>query len=157
MRCVRASDTGLALAVALLTGCAALPQPPVTAPARVGPSTSAPAAPESSPDRSAAPAPDRPFAPAPAASPVSAGATPAAGGAPALLAGLRVQGRGPLTGYDRAAFGQPWADADRNGCDTRNDVLRRALLDGVARPGTDGCVVLRGTLRDPYTGVVVPH
>ena len=75
----------------------------------------------------------------------------------ALLEGLRVQGRGALTGYDRAAFGQPWADADRNGCDTRNDVLRRDLDDVVAGPGTDGCVVLRGTLLDPYTGALVPH
>jgi Protein of unknown function (DUF1524) len=68
-----------------------------------------------------------------------------------------VQGRGPSTGYDRAAFGQAWADADRNGCDTRNDVLRRDLVDVVTRPGTDGCVVLSGTLRDPYTGALVAH
>jgi hypothetical protein len=68
-----------------------------------------------------------------------------------------VQGRGPLTGYDREAFGQAWADVDRNGCDTRNDVLRRDLADVVLKPGTRGCVVLSGTLDDPYTGKQVIH
>ncbi len=77
--------------------------------------------------------------------------------ASALLGTLRVQGRGPLTGYDRAQFGQPWADADRNGCDTRNDVLRRDLDDVVLKEGTRGCVVLSGTLHDPYTGRDVAH
>ena len=32
-----------------------------------------------------------------------------------------------MTGYDRDRFGQAWLDADRNGCDTRNDMLRRDL------------------------------
>ncbi len=41
----------------------------------------------------------------------------------AVLDGLEVKGRAPLTGYDRDLFGQPWLDVDRNGCDTRNDVL----------------------------------
>jgi hypothetical protein len=68
-----------------------------------------------------------------------------------------VQGRGPLTGYTRAAFGQAWADVDRNGCDTRNDILRRDLTGVVLKPGTDGCVVLSGTLHDPYTGRDVAH
>jgi hypothetical protein len=54
--------------------------------------------------------------------------------------------------YDRDAFGQAWADTDRNGCDTRNDVLRRDLTAVVTKPGTNGCVVLSGTLHDPYTG-----
>src|SRR6188474_3084313 len=31
--------------------------------------------------------------------------------------------------YDRDRFGQRWADVDRNGCDTRNDILGRDLLD----------------------------
>jgi hypothetical protein len=57
-----------------------------------------------------------------------------------------------VSGYDRAAFGQAWADTDHNGCDTRNDVLRRDLTAVVTRPGTHGCVVLSGTLHDPYTG-----
>jgi hypothetical protein len=57
-----------------------------------------------------------------------------------------------VAGYDRAAFGQAWADTDHNGCDTRNDVLRRDLTAVVTRPGTHGCVVLSGMLHDPYTG-----
>jgi Protein of unknown function (DUF1524) len=70
----------------------------------------------------------------------------------AALDTLAVKGRAPRTGYDRDEFGQAWADVDRNGCDTRNDVLRRDLVDLVAKPGTGECVVLRGTLADPYTG-----
>lgn len=54
--------------------------------------------------------------------------------------------------YDRDAFGPAWSDTDRNGCDTRNDVLRRDLTAVVVKPGTNGCVVLSGTLHDPYTG-----
>jgi hypothetical protein len=60
-----------------------------------------------------------------------------------------------MTGYDRDQFGQAWLDTDRNGCDTRNDVLVRHLDDVVTRPGTHGCVVLSGTWADPYTGTTV--
>ena len=62
-------------------------------------------------------------------------------------AALPVKGRAPTTGYSRTAFGQAWADTDRNGCDTRNDVLRRDLTRDVIRAGTNGCVLLRGTLQ----------
>ena len=54
--------------------------------------------------------------------------------------------------YDRARFGQAWADVDRNGCDTRNDVLGEDLLDPVFKEGTNDCKVLSGTLIDPYDG-----
>lgn len=54
--------------------------------------------------------------------------------------------------YDRDAFGPAWADVDHNGCDTRNDVLRRDLVDVQLKPGTHDCTVLSGTLHDPYTG-----
>ena len=54
--------------------------------------------------------------------------------------------------YDRDQFGQRWADTDRNGCDTRNDILRRDLVDVGLKPGTNDCVVLTGTLHDAYTG-----
>ena len=57
-----------------------------------------------------------------------------------------------VPGYDRDAFGPAWADTGHNGCDTRNDVLRRDLVDVVTKPGTNGCVVLSGTLQEPYTG-----
>lgn len=68
------------------------------------------------------------------------------------LSRLRVAGRGPMTGYSRAKFGPAWQDTDRNGCDTRNDILRRDLVAVRLRPGSHGCVVLGGTLRDPYSG-----
>jgi hypothetical protein len=72
--------------------------------------------------------------------------------AAAQLATLTVKGRAPMTGYDRERFGQAWLDADRNGCDTRNDVLRRDLHPYRLDSGTNGCVVLSGVLDDPYTG-----
>ena len=70
----------------------------------------------------------------------------------AALAALPVKGRAPLTGYTREAFGPAWADVDRNGCDTRNDILRRDLTAVTLKPGTNGCLVLTGTLVDPYGG-----
>jgi hypothetical protein len=69
-----------------------------------------------------------------------------------VLATLVVKGRGPKTGYAREEFGSAWADVDRNGCDTRDDVLNRDLGAKEWRPGTHGCVVVAGLLRDPYTG-----
>jgi len=77
------------------------------------------------------------------------------GTALAELATLAVKGRAPKTGYDRALFGPAWADVDRNGCDTRNDVLRRDLTAYVLKAGTHGCVVLSGTLSDPYTATTI--
>jgi hypothetical protein len=74
------------------------------------------------------------------------------GTAVTTLATLTVKGRAPRTGYDRDRFGQAWADVDRNGCDTRNDILRRDLTDIAVKPGTHGCLVLTGSLADPYTG-----
>ncbi len=74
------------------------------------------------------------------------------GAAVTTLATLVVKGRAARTGYERAVFGPAWADVDRNGCDTRNDVLRRDLTAYRLKAGTHGCVVLRGTLHDPYTG-----
>jgi hypothetical protein len=82
--------------------------------------------------------------------------SPAKGGsALAALATLAVKGRAPKTGYDRALFGQAWADVDHNGCDTRNDVLRRDLAPFLLKPGTHGCLILSGTLHDPYTGKTI--
>src|SRR6476469_6364301 len=52
------------------------------------------------------------------------------------LSRLVVKGRAPRTGYARAAFGAAWADIDRNGCDTRDDVLRRDLTGETFRAGT---------------------
>lgn len=72
----------------------------------------------------------------------------------ALLAALRVQGRAANTDYDRAQFG-PWADTDRNGCDTRNDILARDLSGETYRAGTHGCVVTSGRMTDPYTATAI--
>ena len=65
----------------------------------------------------------------------------------------QVKGRAPKTGYSRDEFGPRWADADHNGCDTRNDVLRRDLTGIDVKPGTHGCTVAAGSLLSPYTGV----
>ncbi|WP_407663450.1 HNH endonuclease family protein [Mycolicibacter senuensis] len=100
-----------------------------------------------------------PATPAPA-DPVAAGAAdgPAA---LAMLESLPIKGRAPRTGYDRALFGQAWSDdvtvpGGHNGCDTRNDILRRDLVDIEIKPGTNDCVVLSGVLHDPYTGTAIP-
>jgi hypothetical protein len=77
------------------------------------------------------------------------------GTALAVLARLAVKGRAPKTGYDRDLFGSAWTDTDRNGCDTRNDVLGRDLVDDTFKAGTNNCVVMSGTLRDPYAGATI--
>ena len=95
--------------------------------------------------------------PSPSPSPPSAPAGPAL----AVLATLPVKGRAPMTGYSRTQFGPAWTDGTsapggHNGCDTRDDVLRRDLRALMLRRGTHGCVVVRGTLTDPYTGRTIP-
>jgi len=72
--------------------------------------------------------------------------------ATAVLETLPVKGRAPKTGYSRDQFGQAWADVDRNGCDTRNDMLKRDLTAIVYKAGTRNCVVFSGTLLDRYSG-----
>ncbi len=89
-------------------------------------------------------------------------ATPASQSAPALakLDKLPIKGRAPKTGYDRERFGPAWSDDvtvpdGHNGCDTRDDILRRDLTDVEFKPGTHGCVVASGTLEDPYTDATI--
>lgn len=60
--------------------------------------------------------------------------------------------------YERTAFGAAWTDAvgvagGRNGCDTRNDILRRDLTDTVVAV-VSSCprAVTSGEFRSPYTG-----
>ncbi|MCX6497916.1 MAG: DUF1524 domain-containing protein [Arthrobacter sp.] len=72
-----------------------------------------------------------------------------------VLATLPVKGRAPKTGYSRDQFGQAWADVDHNGCDTRNDTLRRDLTAVAFKAGTRDCVVLSGALNDPYTAKLI--
>ncbi|MBX7430702.1 HNH endonuclease family protein [Mycobacterium sp. Y57] len=68
-----------------------------------------------------------------------------------------------VRGYDyrRAAFGDAWTDdttapGGHNGCDTRNDILNRDLIDktyvAIARCPN---AVATGVLRDPYTNATV--
>ena len=75
-----------------------------------------------------------------------------AGSAAAALATLPVKGRAPKTGYARDRFGPSWSDIDHDGCDQRNQVLARDMVAERFKPGTHDCVVLSGTLDDPYTG-----
>ena len=65
------------------------------------------------------------------------------------------KGRAAKTGYTRAQFGQTWADVDRNGCDTRNDILKRDLTGQIYKEKTRECVVLSGTLIDPFSGETI--
>lgn len=81
---------------------------------------------------------------------------------PALtkLNSLEIKGRAPKTRFDRALVGTAWSDdvtveGGRNGCDTRNDILRRDLAGAGFKPGRKVCVVLSGTLNDPYTGEAI--
>ncbi|MFE4837881.1 HNH endonuclease family protein [Arthrobacter sp. NPDC056691] len=76
------------------------------------------------------------------------------GGAAAALEALAVKGRASGSDYDRSAFGQAWQDADHNGCDTRNDILRRDLYDVAFTKGSK-CKVAAGTVHEPYVGLVV--
>ena len=75
--------------------------------------------------------------------------------ATAVLETLAVKGRAPKTGYTRAQFGPAWADVDRNGCDTRNDILKRDLTSITYRAKTRNCVVETGTLIDRYSGETI--
>jgi hypothetical protein len=71
---------------------------------------------------------------------------------------IRVAGRGPKTGYSRDEFGTAWTDNIKaglfahNGCDTRNDILKRDLAAVTFRAKTKDCVVITGTMDpEPYT------
>jgi hypothetical protein len=116
--------------------------------AEPSPSVTSPPAPTSTPAQPLSPTPT-PTNPSPL--PTSSGS--AYSEALALVDTLAVKGRAPKTGYDREGqFGNAWRDVDRNGCDTRNDILLRDLTDRVV---DDNCRVLTGTLLDPYTGTTI--
>ncbi len=102
------------------------------------------ATPTATAERSPRPTPT----PAPSAS-ANATADPAQGEALAALDTLAVKGRAPKTGYDRDQFGPAWTDVDGNGCDTRNDILGRDLVETVV--DTDACTVRSGLLAGPYS------
>ncbi|HEY8589620.1 MAG TPA: HNH endonuclease family protein [Naasia sp.] len=93
-----------------------------------------------------------PSVPAPSPTPVPSGVPDAT-----LLATVQAlpADEGLALGYERDAFGAGWKDPDRNGCDTRNDMLARDLSAVVFKDGTSQCVVLSGVLDDPYTGAII--
>jgi len=149
-----AAATG-ATGVALLAGCAAIAPEPIagSAPASASPQ---PSSVEQAPSQSSEAAEQAPCNPA------LPGCTDPnlpeiAEQAAETLNGLPVKGPAPMTGYDRVGkFGQRWSDDvdvtyGHNGCDTRNDILRRDLLD-LKYKGTSRCLIASGILNDPYTG-----
>ncbi|WP_394551606.1 HNH endonuclease family protein [Agromyces sp. MMS24-JH15] len=89
------------------------------------------------------------------AAPVAPGSAPGSAPSDAELAALVVADGDPAAPYDRDLFGAAWADVDGNGCDTRNDVLIRDLVDVVFRADSNGCIVRTGRLVDAYTGAVI--
>jgi hypothetical protein len=71
---------------------------------------------------------------------------------------LPVRGWDRTSDFQRSQFGEAWSDDvnvefGHNGCNTRDDILRRDLKDLVVRPFT--CFAQSGSLVDPYTGTVI--
>ncbi|QBJ98615.1 DUF1524 domain-containing protein [Rhodococcus sp. ABRD24] len=94
------------------------------------------------------------------AKPASATTREEANTALAALGTLPVKGRAPKTGYGQELFGSAWTDdvsvdGGHNGCDTRNDILRRDLTHITVKPGSNNCTVVTGTLNDAYTGTEI--
>ncbi|MER5258387.1 HNH endonuclease family protein [Streptomyces sp. NPDC002855] len=99
--------------------------------------------------------------PSPAVPLASPGFPPTAGQARDQLAALTVARGKNWQTYQRSAFGVGWSDdtdapGGRNGCDTRDDVLRRDL-NNLREGDRNPCVVLSGVLHDPYTGKELPY
>ncbi|MFJ3444735.1 HNH endonuclease family protein [Streptomyces sp. NPDC086081] len=149
---------GAALAVAMvfagaaLTGCEGL-APPVD-----GGGASGSGAPAAGDPRAANPL-DNPDGTKPGLAAITSSEDKAR--ARALIEKVETKGRGPRTGYDRDEFGYAWMDSaprevpySHNGCDSRNDLLKRDGRNLRFRSGSD-CVVTSMTLHDPYTGKVI--
>jgi hypothetical protein len=119
----------------------------------------------SSPSPKTTPAP-QPTSPTPSPPPPTPSSTPTptepsapAGSVLYALHQLEVADDEP-GGYVRNEFGQRWEDVDRNGCDQRNDVLRRDMVNLHTVPGTRGCVLAKGILSldgDSYTATRVRY
>jgi hypothetical protein len=74
--------------------------------------------------------------------------------ASAFVASLPATQADPSTDYDRKAqFGDGWIDVDGNGCDTRNDILKRDFASFETFRGD--CEVQVGVLNDVYTGKTI--
>jgi hypothetical protein len=72
------------------------------------------------------------------------------GDAAKALEVIPVKGRAAKTGYARTQFGDGWST--QQGCDTRNIILHRDLIDTTV---DEACRVVSGTLNDPYTGKTI--
>ncbi|MGB5798176.1 MAG: HNH endonuclease family protein [Mycolicibacter algericus] len=75
-----------------------------------------------------------------------------------MLVGLPVKGWDRAQDFKRYRFGERWSDDvdvefGHNGCNTRDDILRRDLTRVELRRGT--CLVQRGILHDPYSGQTI--
>ncbi len=142
----------LLAAAGLATGCRA-----VKVDGAAAGSASGGATPAASNGRAVSPL-DDPDGTGPGLAPVTSAADKAR--ARALIEKVTTKGRGPKTGYDRDRFGYAWMDSapgvpfSHNGCDTRNDVLKRDGDQVRFRSGSR-CVVVSMTLHDPYTGQVI--
>jgi hypothetical protein len=85
-------------------------------------------------------------------------ATPNYDAARQQMEALPVQGWDRVSDFQRFRFGEAWSDDvnvefGHNGCNTRDDILRRDLADLQVRPGT--CFAQSGVLHDPYTGASI--
>jgi Protein of unknown function (DUF1524)/Excalibur calcium-binding domain/Protein of unknown function (DUF2510) len=163
-RRVKVGVSAAAAALVIVVGATSEPTPdPVsdaTAVAKPAASESSSAdstpTPSDTPSSPATSTPSEQASASPSSSP-SARSTPtkkpaATGSAIRAVEKLPVKGRAPKTGYDRAEFGSGWVDVDRNGCDTRNDMLTTELYD---KTMAGSCKVLAGTLDDPYTRTTI--
>ncbi len=73
---------------------------------------------------------------------------------PTGLAALKVATELPRDGYSREQFGtDDWIDADRDGCDTREEVLIEESL--IVTTLGSGCSVLVGRWFSPYDGKTI--
>lgn len=78
-----------------------------------------------------------------------------------LIDKVQTAGRGAKTGYEREMYGPAWTDSangvplGRNGCGTRDDILKRDGT-GVQFKSGSTCVVTAMSLADPYTGKSIP-
>ncbi len=90
--------------------------------------------------------------------PVTTSEQPVAGDiyseAEAFVSSLPVTSSAPVEKYQRGPqFGNDWIDVDGNGCDTRNDILKRDMASFETFRGD--CEVQTGVLNDVYTGTTI--
>lgn len=90
--------------------------------------------------------------------PVPAATGPSFDAARQRLKALPVRGWDRTSDFQRSQFGEAWSDDvnvefGHNGCNTRDDILRRDLKSLVVRPFT--CFAQSGILVDPYTAETI--